>query len=213
MILSQAEYTALHDSPLLIGVDSSIVNGLLDRGTLLSFATGEAVYTPQNFRRCLGILLSGALQVRRDALSVSTLSPGDLFGAAALYSSAVDYTSTLTGEGDGRILLLDFHLVDELLGNSPLIRENYLRYLTGRIRFLSGRLHSVAAGDSEGKLARYLLSVGDVLTCPATELAKRLGMSRATLYRTFQTLESAGAIARDGRKIMILDPNNLSKYS
>lgn len=207
------EQDALLSSPLLTGVDPPLMEDVFAQGTVLDFCPSQVIYTPHHFQQALGILLSGTLQVRREQLSVSTLQPGDLFGAAALYSDEADYTATLTGETAGRILLLDFSYVHQLLGESPLVRENYLRYLTGRIRFLNQRLHSVAAGDGEGKLARHLLSLQGTLDCPATELAKRLGMSRATLYRAFQSLESVGAIQRDGRKILILDSNKLSDFS
>lgn len=211
--LTPWEQDALLSSPLLVGADPPLTESLLTQGILLDFCPGQIIYTPHHFQQSLGILLSGALQVRREQLSVSTLQPGDLFGAAALYSDEANYTATLTGETAGRILLLDFPYIHQLLGESPLVRENYLRYLTGRIRFLNQRLHSVAAGDGEGKLARHLLSLSGELDCPATQLAKRLGMSRATLYRAFQTLESAGAIRRDGRKILVLDSKKLSDFS
>ena len=49
---------------------------------------GATVYSPSHFCRCLGILLAGRLQVTKGTLTVSYLEPGDLFGAAALYTEA-----------------------------------------------------------------------------------------------------------------------------
>jgi CRP-like cAMP-binding protein len=88
------------------------------------------------------------------------------------------------------------------------LRQNYLRYLSGRIRFLSARLQALAAGGAEGKLSRYLLenAAEGALVCPATELAQRLGISRASLYRAFQALEDAGLIQRRGKTILVPDP-------
>ena len=62
--------------------------------------------------------------------------------------------------------------------------------------------------EAEGKLARYLLanSHGGLFTCSATDLAQRLGISRASLYRAFETLEGHGLIARQGKTITIPDP-------
>jgi CRP-like cAMP-binding protein len=97
-------------------------------------------------------------------------------------------------------------LVDRLLAEESLIRENYLRYLTSRIRFLSSRLQSVAQSGAEGKVARYLLANHDennTFTCSATDLAQRLGISRATLYRAFSTLEEGELIRRKGKHIII----------
>lgn len=87
----------------------------------------------------------------KGSLTVSTLEPGDLFGAAALYNDAPDYATTLTAQGICRCLLLDQELLDRLLGEEALLRRNYLTYLTGRIRFLNARLGSLAVGDTEGR--------------------------------------------------------------
>ena len=61
----------------------------------------------------------------------------------------------------------------------------------------------------EGKLARYLLSGGGTVTCPATQLCQRLGVSRASLYRAFSALEDSGLILRKGKTITVVDPAGL----
>ena len=104
--------------------------------------------------------------------------------------------------------MLEHHLVDRLLAEQGQIRENYLRYLTGRVRFLSGRLQTLAQPGVEGKLARYLLANGGS-SCPATELCQRLGVSRASLYRAFAALEDSGLITRKGKTITVIDPVGL----
>ena len=98
-----------------------------------------------------------------------------------------------------------FTTVDRLLGEEPLLRRNYLRYLSGRIRFLSGRLQSVTQSGSEGKLARYLLAnaVDGPVNISATDLARQLGLSRASLYRAFDALEQADLIRRSGKAIEV----------
>ena len=103
-------------------------------------------------------------------------------------------------------------MLDTLLAGHTHIRENYLRYLTGRIRFLSGRLQSLTQSGAEGKLARYLLSAArdGVLSCPATQLSQRLGISRASIYRAFAALEEGGLITRTGKTIRITDPGGLA---
>ena len=72
-------------------------------------------------------------------------------------------------------------------------------------------MRSVAQTGAEGKLARYLLTVpsGEPLRLSATDLAKRLGISRASLYRAFQALEDARLIRREGKSMYVLDPAGL----
>lgn len=177
--------------------------------TLHTFESGQTLYQPHRFSRCLGVLLSGGVRVTRDSLAISVLSPGDLFGAAALFNDRTDYATTLTACTPCRVVLLTQALVSRLMDASPCIRDNYIRYLSGRIRFLSGKIQSLAADSVEGRLKQYLLtnltSDRPCLDCPATELAHRLGISRASLYRAFETLERQGLICRQGRSISVPD--------
>ena len=199
MALTSRELEVLGNCPLLRGVFPDRLRQAAGAGNRVEYPAGETVYCPDHFLRSLGVLLSGELQVTKGTLSVSRLEPGDLFGAAALYSDAPEFATTSC------CLLLGQPVVDDLLAEDALVRNNYLRYLTGRIRFLSARLQSLSQHGVEGKLARYLLTNqrGQELVCPATELAGRLGVSRASLYRAFQALEDAGLILRRGQSIQI----------
>ena len=210
--LTPQEREALRECPFLRGVEPLTLEHIQKNSgaAVQDYTPGEVVYAPRNFQRRLGILLSGQLQVTKGSLSVSELEPGDLFGAAALYSDG-EFATTITARKDSRCLLLEQQLVDRLLAENSRIRENYLRYLTDRIRFLSGRMQSLAQPGAEGKLARYLLANGQggQMTCSATELAQRLGISRASLYRAFEALEHSGLITRTGKTILISDPAGL----
>ena len=209
MSLSRSEISLLTAGPLFRGVSEELLQALAgtEGASLVRFDSG-VVYSPRHFRRSLAVVLSGQLQVTKGALAVSVLGPGDLFGAAALYSDETEFASTVTAKGPSRCLMLEQPLVDRLLTEHSQIRENYLRYLTGRIRFLSGRLQALAQPGVEGKLARYLLANGGS-SCSATELCQRLGVSRASLYRAFAALEDSGLITRKGKTITVLDPAGL----
>ena len=211
--LSQDELLLLGRSPFFRGASESLLRHVLALPDISreEFLPGEIVYQPHQFRRCLGFLLSGQVQVTNEALSVSVLQAGELFGAAALYNSTPDYATTLTARTPCRILFLPQEDVDGLLEQEPLLRRNYLCYLSDRIRFLSARLQAVAQTGAEGKLARYLLSSrgSAPLRSSATDLARRLGLSRASLYRAFDALEEAGLIRREGKTVYILNADGL----
>ena len=210
MPLTVEELHLLAACPLFLGVEEALLYRLAREAGRAEFSSGQVVYDPDHFRRCLGVVLSGRLQVTKGSLAVSLLEPGDLFGAAALYSGEAEFASTITAQRPSACLMLEQSLVDRLLAEQGQIRENYLRYLTGRIRFLSGRLQALAQPGAEGKLARYLLASGTgELTCSATQLSQRLGLSRASLYRAFAALEENGLITRRGKTITVADPAGL----
>lgn len=213
--LTKSELAHLLASPLFQSCPEQTVQAALadPECTVHRFDSGQTLYQPHQFSRCLGVLLSGGIRVSRDALAISVLSPGDLFGAAALFNDREDYATTLTACAPCRVLLLTQALVRRLMDESPQVRDNYIRYLSGRIRFLSGKIQSLAADSVEGRLKQHLLTSLSPqqtrLDCPATELAKRLGISRASLYRAFETLERQGLIYRQGRTILVPDLNAL----
>lgn len=217
--LSPQEWKLLSDCPLFRGCEGGGIQAALEDAecTLSVYESGQTVYQPDRFARCLGVLLSGGIRVSRDSLAISVLSPGDLFGAAALFNDRTDYATTLTACAPCRVVLLSQQLVSRLMDASPRIRDNYIRYLSGRICFLSGRIRSLAAEGAEGKLKQHLLTTLSPtrprLTCPATELAQRLGISRASLYRAFDTLEEQGLIRREGRSILVPDLGALDAAS
>lgn len=208
--LSPCQLEILSSAPLFAGVEEQELLSLLDCADccLEQFPAGASIYRPDRFRRCLGVLLSGQVRVTKAELAVNVLEPGALFGAAALYNDAPDYATTLTALSPCTAVMIQQELLDRMLGEHAVLRQNYLRYLSGRIRFLSARLQALAAGGAEGRLIRYLLenTSDGVLLCPATELAQRLGISRASLYRAFSTLETAGLIRRQGKQISVPDP-------
>lgn len=176
----------------------------------------EIIYSPKDFRRSLGFLLKGRARVTKGELVVSTLEEGGLFGAAALFSGSGDYETTITALSPCTVAFFPEPVVAGLLAEVPDFCLNYIRYLSGRIHFLSRRLGGLTAPGSVGKLSRYLLEEADgsgAASCPATELARRLDVSRATLYRAFEELERAGAVRRQGKTIMILDRSALEAFS
>lgn len=205
-------YEQVKGHPLFAQVDPTLLRQVLSGAEEICASRGETLYDRQRFRRCLGIVMEGTLTVRKESLLVSALRAGDLFGAAALFNREEDYPTTLTAQTDCRILLISQEGIRELLQNSGIFAENYVSYLSGRIRFLSHRLDALSADGGEGKLARYLLSGADetgAVTMSATQLSQRLGIGRATLYRAFEMLERGGMICREGKTIRILDETQL----
>lgn len=213
--LGRSDLALLARTPLFQGLPETLaLRAAADRrATLAQAARGETIYTPHAFSRSLGAVLSGKVEVRKGELIVSVLEPGDLFGAAALFNDRTDYAAQLTARSPCRLLLLPQELVEELMAASPALARQYIRYLSGRIRFLEQKIDSLIAGTAEERLTRFLRSkVRDgviPLDCSLTGLAGRLNVSRASLYRALDSLEHRGAIRREGKAIRVLDPKLL----
>ena len=68
-----------------------------------------------------------------------------------------------------------------------------------------------AQTDTAGKVADDQDGETAELDCSITDLACRLGVSRASLYRALDGLEAAGSIARKGRRVRIVDQTALQE--
>lgn len=209
------EQRFLMEHPLFRRVPPDLLREMTAGSELCAIGRGETAYERHRFRRCLGILMTGRIRVRKESLVVSTLQAGDVFGAAALFNEQEDYPTTLTAMEDCRLLLVPQEEVRKLLYRCGAFAEDYVIYLSGRIRFLSSRLDTVSAERGESKLARYLLAAengtGEV-TLSAIQLCQRIGVGRATLYRAFEALETADAIVRSGKTIRIADVKKLRSF-
>lgn len=208
--LERSELALLARTPLFQGLPETLaLRAAADRrSTLVETPRGGSIYTPHAFSHSLGAVLSGRVEVRKGELIVSVLEPGDLFGAAALFNDRTDYAASLTARTPCRLLLLPQELMEELMAASPALARQYIRYLSGRIRFLEQKIDSLVAGTAEERLARFLRAQSqDGLTsldCSLTGLAGRLNVSRASLYRALDALEDRGVIRREGRAIRVL---------
>ncbi len=215
-LLTSAQRDRLEETFLFRGETAAADAALADPRCLRERADrGSVIYAPHAFRRCLGVVLEGRVQVDKGELIMSVLRQGDLFGAAALFNDREDYATTLTARTPCELLFLPQPLVEELMSRFPGVGRNYVAYLSERICFLSGKIEALTAGSAERKLARCLLACGEdgwaELDCSATGLARRLGVSRASLYRAFDALTAAGAIRREGKRVALLDREALEQ--
>lgn len=206
MTLEQTALNLLKNSFLLRDVPEEGAAFCLSRSESERAGRGETLYTPAKFRRCLGLVLEGRVRVTRGEMLVAVLSQGDWFGAAALFNEREEFPSTLTALTECTVLFIPQETVAALMGRWSAAGENYVRYLSERIGFLSDRLNSLAAGSAEEKVEQFLLRSADEhgeITLPATAMAQALGLGRASVYRAFDALEARGVITRRGKHIQI----------
>ena len=97
-VWSSGELELLGNTFLFRGVERAVVLRAASdpRCSRESFTRGAQIYSPRRFRRSLGVILAGRVRVTKGELVVSTLGPGELFGAAALFHDRPDYETTLT---------------------------------------------------------------------------------------------------------------------
>ena len=184
------------------------------------FEKGEAIYTRRRFRRALGILLAGRADVvlEEDGKRVlmNQIPPGGCFGAAALYGGEEEYVTDVRAATRCEVLFLSQEEVAGLIRNDSRVAENYIRFLSGRIRFLNRRIAGFTGGGSDRRLARYLLEhtgADGTVTLPRSmvALAAALDVGRSSLYRSLDALERDGVIDRSDGRLTVRDLDALRR--
>lgn len=173
------------------------------------YAKGAVIYRSDAFRRAIGLIVSGQVTVQKQTLMMNRLGPGDMFGAAALFDAPGTYVTQITAEENTRILFLPQDVMSSLLLCYPVLVENYIRFLSGRIRFLNRKLAVLTTGNAENRLYEYLLAHSDEqgavqLPPSMVELAHTLNIGRSSLYRSLGTLLDAGVLVRERRSYRLI---------
>lgn len=177
-----------------------------------NFKKGEIIYSADNFRNAMGVILSGkafAVTCGGCELYMKSFEKGAVFGVASMFGDKEKYVSTIVAERETEVLFIDETTLRSVFLKNPEISLNYISFLSNKIRFLNSKLTLLSVGSSEDTLYKYLYSVADdegIAAVPKsmTLLAKMLGLSRATLYRSLDTLIESGKIIRENNLIKVI---------
>lgn len=171
------------------------------------FEKDQVIFDRNRNERALAIILFGSCAVTKEGdggkMPMSVLHRTDLFGAASLFHCEPDYVARVSAEESTWILLIPEQVLIEMMQKDFRITENYLRYLTARIRFLSRRLDGFLPQNVEERVLNHILSRAKNGSYESewsvSSLADALCVSRSTLYRAMDKLVSEGKIERNGR--------------
>lgn len=189
----------------------------------LVFEKGEVITAEKRFLRSLAVILNGQVEVFRTGqdgrrVMMNRLAAGQMFGAASLFGETEEYFTEISVCRPAAILFISQEKMGELIHRYPAVAENYIRFLTGRIRFLNQKIAAFTNGTADSRLYRYLLDQrredGSVcLPRSMVELAQLLNIGRSSLYRSLDALTAAGLIRREGKCLFMDDPAESSPFS
>lgn len=198
--------------------DDEIRRFLDDSGVnVCSFRGGEVL--PSEVRAgSWGIVIAGSVRIFSGdegggAMLLNVVSSGQPFDISSLAGcKGSPVMSEVRAAGKSRIAFVGAMDTMRLLKDYPGVGANCMGFFCGRIAFLNRKIHTLSRATAEQKLADYLLSEfsaeggrAEVRVKSCVELAVRLNLSRASLYRALGILEQSGCIARNGKSIELLD--------
>ncbi len=182
-----------------------------DKGwNIKSFERGETVSEEQNGVGCVGLMLSGSAEVTpSEQGAVSTLSRGAEFGICNIFVRE-DMPTKLKARTPIKVAFIPKEVFAATLSENSALMYRYIRLCNSKMIYLARKLRLMSITDCTGRLAYWIscnASGGSVsLHYSKDELARMLGISRASLFRAIALLESQGIISSVGSKIVILRP-------
>jgi len=203
-------------------ISAPLVKQILDDPRLLlkTYEKGEVIFDCTRFHRALGLVLSGKVESCPDAQHPTLIlrhhHPGDVFGLAAMFGESPTYIARLEARTKTRVLFFPQTLLAEYMAAHFQLAENYITFLSSRVRFLTNRLTALSAGKAEAQLLNFLTTQADehgivTLDTPIATLARRLNLSRASLYRAFESLENKSILKKSGKSLKIINMRSLNE--
>lgn len=158
-------------------------------------------------------LVSGSVRLFRSTpdgreVTIHMVEPGDLFAEIVLFERDT-YPVSATAVENSIVTVIHRDRILRLLDDAE-FRDDFLKNLVGKMRFLSQQLYVLATMDVKQRLVRFFeVRYGRRHTI-ASELSKKdtataISVRPETLSRALKTLEESGEIVWKGSSIVI-DP-------
>jgi CRP-like cAMP-binding protein len=181
---------------------------LSEAGAPERFRRGDVIYSTTQFRRAVGVVTSGTVRVFRHGAVLNRLECGGVFGVAALYGEEEEYVTEVRAASACEVQFFSQELLDRWMREDFRLAENYIRFLSDRIRFLNRRIAAFTGGAADERLLAFLRGRADkdgvvTLSMSMTELSRALDIGRSSLYRSLELLEQDGTIRRQGKQIYL----------
>jgi CRP/FNR family transcriptional regulator, anaerobic regulatory protein len=221
-MLSDAEFASLvHVFPALDQLDRTTREVFVSRAIAQDAPTGFAVFEPGHECQNFLWLISGRVRVAAQAESgreilLYRVEPGELcvFTTACLLGHD-RYPARGEVESPAHAIFLPAATFEQLMLQSPSLRQLVFRALSLRMHELMGLVEAVAFHKVDQRLAQSLLdraraSGGNELHCTHQELADEVGTAREIVSRVLANFETAGMVRLSRRLVVITDEVELT---
>lgn len=205
-------------SALFAACDTKVYRSLIQSLTPISMLKGQTFSSLSKIPAVV-FLLDGNLDVYTSSyVLLSTLKSGDFFEPVSIFSSIKPLLPLhIRARTNCIITMLDKTSMLSLLDNDPVFSRNYMKLSADTLQTMLCRLEYFTAATPSIALSLYLLRnhTHHILRLPDgfAGLARRLNISRATLYRALSELEQQGLVSHHEKTIRILNHQKLLDFA
>ena len=204
-------YNIFASTYLFKNVNPETIDYAVKNSTVCECKKGQSISQNGSDSPALYIITRGSAVVsgisKSKPVILNTLTSGTFFGMASLFGEKCSSTSMIAKE-DCTYALLSKKTVEELFRLDMDFTENYICFLSDKIRFLNKKIAFFTSENAEKKVAGYLLSLpydnenkSVDLNIKMSNLAQNLDIGRASLYRSFDSLEGKNFIRRNNNTV------------
>ena len=217
------DYAVLEKSTLFAGVPAKELRD--DLATvphhIQCYDKGETVFHLMEDANRIGIILEGRVQAQKpfpngSQVNVSIRTPGEVIGAAAVFSRSQKYPCDVVTLASATIMMFRREDVLLLLQKDLGIMKNFMAELATATTMLQQRVELLSYSGIAQKAAFYLLiqarqSGQKAIGIPdsVSNWAMVMDVSRSSLHRELKKMETDGIIRYAPPVIEILDPDAL----
>ena len=216
-------YAVLEKSVLFSGIPAKELRETLEAVPhhIQSYDKLEIVFHQMEDATRIGILLEGSVQAQKpfpngSQVNVSVRRPGEIIGAAAVFSKGQKYPCDIAALEPTTILMFRKEDVLLLLQKDVRIMNHFMSELATAAYMLQQRLELLSYSGIAQKAACFLLmqarqSGNTVVRIPGsvTNWAMVMNVSRSSLHRELKKLEADGILSYAPPTIEILDSDAL----
>lgn len=214
-------YPDIKKHPIFKDSDVSVIDAYITDGDFYTekYDAGREICSPCTASDSVGVIISGCATVsskdEEKNVLLRTMGVGAMFGIANLYSQSIEFPTRIVTKSASEVLFIKKEAVRALIENDKKTLLAFLAFQSNKLVYLNKKINSFTAGGAERRLSLFLLdnAVDGVYSADVSmsALADMLDIGRASLYRAFDTLESAGCIERRDKKTIIINQALISE--
>jgi CRP/FNR family transcriptional regulator, cyclic AMP receptor protein len=209
----------LQRSPLFRGLSTPALERVAELAVRRAYRSGEIVFSQGDPGDALYAVITGKIRISAGAadgreIFLNIMEPGDTFGEIALLDGGTR-TASATATVDSELVSIRREHFLALLEREPRVALELLRLCGERLRWTSGLVEDAALLDAPARLAKRLLSLGQMhgqpkgkgvmLRISQEELANFLGVSRQVVNQYLQGWKGRGWVDIGRGSVTVLD--------
>ncbi|SYZ71835.1 Transcriptional regulator, Crp/Fnr family [Candidatus Zixiibacteriota bacterium] len=209
---------------LCSGLDNDELRAVHNIISIKRLSRGESLFLEGDPASGFYILLAGRVRVYKSSpdgkeFTIHQIAPGQLFAEAAVFRGN-KFPASCDALENSTVAFLPKEAFTQLIKESPQISLKIIAAQAGFLREFNLKVEELTLKEVPSRIAAYLLRESQkkknleiTLDISKAELARTLGTISETLSRNLKKLREIGAIKVSGKKITILEPDELQSIA